>query len=1003
MKLVIPLGEGASQEFQIRRGVIIIGRSPDNDIFLHDSRVAPDHALIRNNKEEFWLYEIDGRQNTWVNEKPVRDAQILKPGDRMRVGNTVLFFLEDETTLSPEQIASAIEEVASRSLGEDLEKSWLSRREAEEIKKTRPASSLLSFLKHGRKRLQSRTIEEQKSLQEIFEVIKARGAYEAFITTPAALLTMVQKLRGRDAEEAFPRGTWQFYTEFGLREDGARHANETLGYHKQVPKEAREIDMASSWVYQCILTYFEYDTLLENEWMERILLRLVDEAIEEKVIDRKLQERKERGERIPSGPPEKVRRWYREIYTDEVEGEREEEKRKHGLVRLKEDWIKMRPYCRDRSVAGETYPQYRRRMFLSYFSDKISSLSSPMEEGIWEKYRLLLSEKKLDDYQDQMSILYSLWPGRYMEEKKQIPLWEAKVAFILKGRYYLIDVCARDDKGHFLLFDPKNSNDSGIPFIIRRDKKGQLLDGAGNRVTINRRGEVSIEGGRRSSGILRPVPPKELKWRMAEIFRLSQEAVSEPSEVDMALAEAPRAEQENLRSLLPSRTRRELEELRKAPFIINWDLQDSSQTLGDIRNHRRGIGDHAMTIFRTEKSFVFNQSHIFFDAIWGISLSQVMTDGAAELYELFARIPDPEPSTFRKPFSVYQLLLQGSLRFEKAAVPFRGRDEVTVENDEVDLAKINQLRRSLKRAGIDITVNDILTLYRSIYDPLYVRSEVVTMGLEMQLALLRLRKEAAEDSAKREALHLIDETLEDMRSANPSLLIPMDASFVDPKQRLYPTTFRNPFVEIYTLYRQSQDVYEELQTEYTEENARAFLEKRKELFSHILGFTEYFGALKRMTMQGESFSMATIKMLAHLPPSMQSTLDWIPQKISILNEIIKGEEVFSNVGQVASSSSLSRFMSAKDDGETKRLVWGIMTDKDGRVVITLRDLRKHVAALKKIGHEKLARLIAQDYLDGFARGLNNFVEEMIEIARWVPKGGPLGNGQGRATHLSRRG
>ncbi|MFB0546541.1 MAG: FHA domain-containing protein, partial [Anaerolineae bacterium] len=792
MKLVIPLREELNQEFPLQGRITTIGRSPDNDVLLYDSRVSPDHALIRQERGKFVLYEWDSRQNTWVNEELIDGSQLLQAGDRIRMGNTILFFLEDEARLDPRQVAAAAEEIVSRSLSRIVDASE-PQKQAEEMKRSQSIDSLWAFLHEGRRQLGSRSLTQS----DFLERLKAEGAYGAFITGPAAILTMIQKLRGKDVKEAFPQGTWQFYTQFGLREDEARHANETLGYHRNVPGDAQEVDVISSWIYQIICTYFEYDALLENEWTERILLRLVDEVIEEEIIESIL---KERGEKIPDSQTQKIKVQIRRENVEKIERERDKLKRSLNLVNIKSDWIKVRPYKRDRNIVDETYPQYRRRVLLAYFADRIRNLPSTMEDRIWDKYYALLSEKDLDAYQEQMSILYSLKPGKYLEEKEAIPLWKAKVALILKGRYYLIDVCARDEHGNLLLFDPNEREDEGTPLILRVDKNGRLWDESGASVIIDRKGVVRIEEEHHRSGLLRPIPPQELKRKVAEILHHSQQPGPDPSRVDLLLVDAPRAEQANLRGLLDARSRWELEELRKAPVILNWDLQDYNQTLGDIRTNRRGIGDHAMTIFRTDRSFVFDQSHIFFDAIWGIALSQTMTDRAIESYEEFEKIPDIEPrgaldskQEKRRRDSSYPLHLRSNRRFERAAERYQGREDVSVENRDIDLAKIKQLRRLLKKAGIRITVNDILTLYRSIYDPLY-DSEVVSMGLGVQLARPELRREAAIDPKKMEAARLIDETLEEMRSANPSLLIPMDASFVDPKERLFPTTFRNPFV-----------------------------------------------------------------------------------------------------------------------------------------------------------------------------------------------------------------
>ena len=71
-------------------------------------------------------------------------------------------------------------------------------------------------------------------------------------------------------------------------------------------------------------------------------------------------------------------------------------------------------------------------------------------------------------------------------------------------------------------------------------------------------------------------------------------------------------------------------------------------------------------------------------------------------------------------------------------------------------------------------------------------------------------------------------------------------------------------------------------------------------------------------------------------------LDSLPGTFDVINDVIKGQEVFSNVGPVSASSSLTRFNTAKDDNEKKVLAWGIMTDAKGVMHISLRDARPHV-------------------------------------------------------------
>ena len=85
------------------------------------------------------------------------------------------------------------------------------------------------------------------------------------------------------------------------------------------------------------------------------------------------------------------------------------------------------------------------------------------------------------------------------------------------------------------------------------------------------------------------------------------------------------------------------------------------------------------------------------------------------------------------------------------------------------------------------------------------------------------------------------------------------------------------------------------------------------------------------------------------------------------------------MGRVARGSSLTRFMSAKDDGNTKDLVWGVMTDDENRLYVTMRDFRPHVEPLIQAGRIDLARLMAQDYVQSYTRDLIGLVARLTAM------------------------
>ncbi|MGC9358174.1 MAG: hypothetical protein ACP5GX_09910, partial [Anaerolineae bacterium] len=508
-----------------------------------------------------------------------------------------------------------------------------------------------------------------------------------------------------------------------------------------------------------------------------------------------------------------------------------------------------------------------------------------------------------------------------------------------------------------LLCVPPERNASPVPLTV--DGEG-LRDPQGRSVWVDSSGRVQSEGGQ-YLGVLRPPSPSQVLGWVRSLFE--QPAGGEASTLDLLLAATPRAEQEQIRAHLPQTAQAALSELRCAPVLINWDLRPFARPLSQIRRAHRGIGDHALTIFRTEHSMVFDQSHIFFDGLWGMAVAEILTDGAIHAHRRLEEVSSsPVISVSALDLAVPPATLSQIRRHVR-------QTEVAAESTGIDLPQISRLRRWLKQRGVKLTVNDLLLLYRFFHTVEY------RISPEVRQALSDL-----EMRGRREIRETIDATLERLRETNPALLIPMDAGYVSPRERIYPTTFRNPLTEISALYAGVQARYLAYRHSFHAADWEAFDAARRDLLAYLKAFGEVLEALKSVTMRGESFNTATLRLLAHLPPAMQHLLDDIPQQIGVLNEVLKGSEVFSNVGRVAPGSTLHRFISAKDDGAAKELVWGVLTDDHDVVHVSLRDFRPFVSLLLERGEDRLAQMLAEDYLDSYVEGFNRFVAHLSKIA-----------------------
>lgn len=758
---------------------------------------------------------------------------------------------------------------------------------AQEIARVVPAGNVPSLITAALARLPGRSVPPTETRRNLALLIQGmqrfmdRAVYQAFFAGPAAVLAayqMLLKMTGKDVDASFPEGTWQFYVEFGLREDTSRHTCETIGYQETLAREGLRLSSADSlaaWVYATAWLLRRYPDLLANEWMERVRLRHLEIALG------------------AAGT---------------------------GLL---DRWLKARPYAAP--DARTDFVEYRWKALNDYCQKALRGVKARrLIEREWADKQGALADE-LAAYQRQMSIHAYLNPGEHSDTRVPLAPGSLSVAVIVGRRYYLIDLAAL-----------------------------KTLD----------------EARRIVAGIM------------------SHEPKVPGATLDRTLRAAHRREQPALRRLLPPETQAELDLLHTAPIIVNWDAA-AQDLLAEIRAGQRGVGDHALTVFQTTGSMVFDLSHIFFDGAWGMAVAEMLTGQASHYARQLARMPSPKIDTMDHacPPGARCLALHTPEAVAARARKSEPPPEVSAESTGLRLAPILDLRRDLRKRNdaIRLTVNDFLVLYRTIFGLLY------QPAADIIHALAALSSGA--DAEARNAAKLALAALDAARQPNPSLLIPLDASGVNPRERIFPTTFRNPFVTLVDQHRAALEAVVAFERGVADpQKSSGFFgkplgkaghvrETRLDYLATLQAFGELMRRYKDVSMQGESVSTAVIRLIGGLPPAVQRLLDAVPARFDVVNDIVKGQEVFSNVGQVAPGSSLTRFNTAKDDNEKKTLAWGVMTDARGVVHISLRDFRPHVAALVGVHHKALAARMTQDYLDCYVQGFNRFIEELLYITR----------------------
>lgn len=98
-KLIIKHG-GQSRDFPIAKESLSIGRTPENDIELKDSLISRRHTSIVKKGDRFVVYDLGSSNGTFVNRERV-ESKPLENGDVIRVGDTEIFYLEDDRAKAP--------------------------------------------------------------------------------------------------------------------------------------------------------------------------------------------------------------------------------------------------------------------------------------------------------------------------------------------------------------------------------------------------------------------------------------------------------------------------------------------------------------------------------------------------------------------------------------------------------------------------------------------------------------------------------------------------------------------------------------------------------------------------------------------------------------------------------------------------------------------------------------------------------------------------------------
>ncbi|MFH1017525.1 MAG: GGDEF domain-containing protein [Pseudomonadota bacterium] len=90
--VVVVEGNNLGMTFHLSKRSMSVGRSDQNDIYLHEDGVSRQHARIDVGEGTYKISDLKSTNGTFVNDEPIKQAVTLKDGDKIRLGEVVLRF-----------------------------------------------------------------------------------------------------------------------------------------------------------------------------------------------------------------------------------------------------------------------------------------------------------------------------------------------------------------------------------------------------------------------------------------------------------------------------------------------------------------------------------------------------------------------------------------------------------------------------------------------------------------------------------------------------------------------------------------------------------------------------------------------------------------------------------------------------------------------------------------------------------------------------------------------
>ncbi len=98
--------DGGERVFPISRNPTIIGRANNADVILLDPTVSSFHARITKHAFGYTVEDMDSAEGTFLRDKRVKHDRLIH-GDTLRVGNTILAFIDESTAAAKQDVQTS--------------------------------------------------------------------------------------------------------------------------------------------------------------------------------------------------------------------------------------------------------------------------------------------------------------------------------------------------------------------------------------------------------------------------------------------------------------------------------------------------------------------------------------------------------------------------------------------------------------------------------------------------------------------------------------------------------------------------------------------------------------------------------------------------------------------------------------------------------------------------------------------------------------------------------